>query len=54
MKSTILLLAGVSIGLASLLLSVRRKGRLNPRAVPPVDELAHRLQDAWADHHTVA
>jgi hypothetical protein len=20
----------------------------------PVEELAHRLQDAWADHHTVA
>jgi len=20
----------------------------------PVDELAHRLQGAWADHHTVA
>jgi len=20
----------------------------------PVDELAHRLEDAWADHHTIA
>jgi hypothetical protein len=20
----------------------------------PVEELAHRLEDAWADHHTVA
>jgi len=24
-------------------------------AIPqPVDQLAHKLQDAWADHHTVA
>ena len=23
-----------------------------PRRTPRVDELAHRLEDAWADHHT--
>jgi hypothetical protein len=22
--------------------------------IPPVTDLAHRLEDAWADHHTVA
>ncbi len=25
----------------------------NSRRVQPVEELAHRLEDAWADHHTV-
>ncbi len=30
-----------------------RKNRLQ-RLPGPVDELAHRLQDAWADHHTRA
>ena len=25
---------------------------LNSRRVPPVQELAHQLEDAWADHHT--
>jgi len=23
------------------------------KRVQPVEELAHRLEDAWADHHTV-
>ena len=23
------------------------------KRVKPVEELAHRLEDAWADHHTV-
>ena len=26
---------------------------LNGRRAPRVEELAHRLEDAWADHHTV-
>jgi hypothetical protein len=25
-----------------------------PRRTVPVEDLAHRLEDAWADHHTVA
>jgi hypothetical protein len=25
-----------------------------PRRTIPAEELAHRLEDAWADHHTVA
>lgn len=24
-----------------------------PRRVKPVTELAHRLEEAWSDHHTV-
>jgi hypothetical protein len=24
-----------------------------PKRNPPVDVLAHKLEDAWADHHTV-
>jgi hypothetical protein len=24
-----------------------------PRRAQPVEELAHRLEEAWADHHTV-
>jgi len=27
---------------------------LGSRRVEPVEELAHRLEDAWSDHHTVA
>jgi hypothetical protein len=26
---------------------------LNSRRSPPVELLAHRLEQAWADHHTV-
>jgi len=26
----------------------------NSKRVQPVEELAHRLEEAWADHHTVA
>ena len=25
-----------------------------PKRTQPVQELAHRLEEAWADHHTVA
>jgi hypothetical protein len=24
-----------------------------PRRNPPIELLAHRLEDAWADHHTI-
>jgi hypothetical protein len=50
MKSLLYLAGGVGIALAYVLLWNRRAA-----SVPqPVEELAHRLQDAWADHHTVA
>lgn len=25
-----------------------------PRQTEPVEQLAHKLEEAWADHHTVA
>jgi hypothetical protein len=25
-----------------------------PKRVKPVEELAHRLEDAWSNHHTIA
>jgi hypothetical protein len=54
MKTTLLLLAGVSFGLASFFLARGRRNRSAPANQPPTEELAHQLQDAWADHHTVA
>lgn len=47
MKNLLYLLGGVGIAVAYVLFSRRREPA-------PVEELAHRLQDAWADHHTVA
>ncbi len=47
MKNLLYMLGGVGIAVAYVLLSKRREPA-------PVEELAHRLQDAWADHHTVA
>ncbi len=54
MKSTILLLAGVSLGLGWMLLSGQSKRKIGGPAADDVDALAHKLEDAWADHHTVA
>jgi hypothetical protein len=47
MKNLLYLLGGVGIAVAYVLLAKRREPA-------PVEDLAHRLQDAWADHHTVA
>jgi hypothetical protein len=48
MKNFIFLLAGIAAAAACFL--VTRPER-NPRSI---DDLAHKLQDAWADHHTIA
>ena len=49
MKSFLFLVAGITGALAYMLLKQPR-----PSAVAaPVEDLAHKLQDAWADHHTV-
>lgn len=54
MKSFVILLAAAAAYFAFTSISKRQ-----PVAVPapspasPVDDLAHKLQDAWADHHTV-
>ena len=50
MKTFLYLVAGVSAALAYVIVSTNRKALA---AAQPVDVLAHKLQDAWADHHTV-
>jgi hypothetical protein len=50
MKNYLYMVGG--IGAMALLMYWKLKlGEVKPQ---PVEELAHRLQDAWADHHTVA
>jgi len=51
MKTTLIVIAGLTAA-AGFLLAAR--ARANARIPVPVEELAHRLEDAWADHHTVA
>jgi hypothetical protein len=48
MKSILYLLSGFAAAAAYILVTNARKA-----APKPVEELAHKLQDAWADHHTV-
>ena len=49
MKSLLYLLSGVAAAAAYTLITNARNS-----APKPVEKLAHKLQDAWADHHTVA
>lgn len=54
MKSMVWMVAGFCAAAAGfLVLGARRTQRLAAQA-EPVEELAHRLETAWADHHTVA
>jgi hypothetical protein len=46
MKSVIWMVGGVCAAVAGFLV-------WGPKRVLPVQELAHRLEDAWADQHTV-
>ena len=50
MKSLLFLIGGIGVAAAYF---VAQKQKQNAPA-QPVEALAHRLQDAWADHHTVA
>jgi hypothetical protein len=50
MKSLLYLVGG--IGVAAAFVFARRQQRV--AEAQPVEDLAHRLQNAWADHHTVA
>lgn len=52
MKKVILLLAGVSLATGFILIT--RSRTVVNSASNSVDDLAHTLQAAWADHHTVA
>lgn len=55
MKSLVVVLAAVAVYFAFSSIS---KQQLAPASttpqLPAADDLAHKLQDAWADHHTVA
>jgi len=48
MKNFAYLIAGVS-AVVAFFIARRQQGK----ALEPVEVLAHELQDAWADHHTV-
>ncbi len=50
MKSVLYFVGGFGM-VAAIFAWKMKQGQIQPQ---PVDELAHRLQDAWADHHTVA
>ncbi len=49
MKNLMWYIAAVSATAAYVLVK-----NAQSRRPTPVEELAHRLEDAWADHHTVA
>lgn len=53
MKSFLVMLGAVALGLAYMIATQKRATGLE-QAAKPVEDLAHKLQDAWADHHTVA
>ena len=46
MKSWMMIIGGVCAAAAGWIV-------LNAQRVQPVQELAHQLETAWADHHTV-
>ena len=54
MKNFIWMVSGLCAAAAGFLVwgAIRTQSLTSPNA--PVEELAHRLEDAWADHHTVA
>jgi hypothetical protein len=46
-------LGGVLLGTAGWIAYTRAdEGRARRRGQPPVEELAHQLQEAWSDYHT--
>ena len=47
MKKSVFLIAGIAAAAGCVLITRSR----SPRSI---DDLAAKLQDAWADHHTVA
>ncbi len=49
MKNLIYLLLGIAAAAGCVLATTSRSR--SPRSI---DDLAHKLQDAWADNHTVA
>ncbi len=53
MKSLLYLIGGIGVATA-FMLARKQQSDARTLAAQPVEELAHRLQDAWVDHHTVA
>jgi len=49
MKNLLYLVGGASLAALAMVLKFR-----DAKKAVPVGELAHRLQDAWVDHHMVA
>ena len=54
MKKVLLVAVALAVFAAFRRLSQHQATAAVPAAPEPVEELAHRLQDAWADHHTTA
>ena len=56
MKKFLFTLGGVCAAAAGFLVLGAYRGATLAKAASeePVDELAHKLEAAWADHHTVA
>ena len=46
MKNLLLVIGGICAAAAGIIV-------WGPKRVEPVEELAHKLENAWADHHTV-
>ena len=54
MKAILYLLGGAAAVAAYLLITQGAQGTRSVAGMAePVEELAHKLQDAWGDHHTV-
>jgi hypothetical protein len=51
MKNLLFLIAGLSAGILYFVAKTAKQTSAQPI---PVEDLAHKLQDAWVDHHTVA
>ena len=52
MKGFLFLIPGITGAIAYML--VKQPKPAATAVAQPVEDLAHKLQDAWADHHTVA
>lgn len=54
MKTLVFVAAAVAVYFAFSSLEKQHQASVGPLQAPPVEDLAHKLQSAWTDHHTVA